>query len=317
MNILDCLNKPNKTLVSFEILPPVKGDTINSIYQSIDPLTEFSPTFISVTYHREEIVFKKRPDGLIEKNIVRKRPGTVGISSAIQNKYNIEVIPHLICRGFNREETENALIDLNYLGIHNVFAVRGDNNPAESFFPEKEDTHTHADELVSQIVNLNKGIYNDTLLENATPTNFTIGVAAYPEKHIESPNIHTELKYLKQKVKAGANYIITQMFFDNAGYFRFVDLCRNEGIEVPIIPGLKPISTKKQLTVIPQTFFVDLPQELVLEVEKCKTEQEVKQVGIEWTIFQAKELIHYGVPDLHFFSMGKSDNIRHILRAIL
>lgn len=316
MKVKEHLEKSNKTLFSFELLPPLKGDTIESIYHAIDPLVEFNPAFISVTYHREEVVYKNRPDGLLERSVVRKRPGTVGISSAIQYKYKIDVVPHIICGGFNREETENALIDLHFIGINNVFAVRGDNLSSEQYFTPESSGHAHANELVEQIVNLNKGIYTDDQLENSTPTNFSIGVAGYPEKHIESPNMQTELRYLKKKVDAGADYIITQMFFDNNKYFRFVDLCREEGIYVPIIPGLKPISTRRQLTVIPQNFFVDLPQNLVLEVEKCKTHEEIKQVGIEWIILQAKELLKYGVPGLHFFTMGKSESIRKIAEAI-
>ncbi len=316
MKVKEHLGKSNKTLFSFELLPPLKGDTIESIYHAIDPLVEFNPAFISVTYHREEVVYKNRPDGLLERSVVRKRPGTVGISSAIQYKYKMDVVPHIICGGFNREETENALIDLNFIGINNVFAVRGDNLSSEQYFTPETGGHAHADELVEQIIDLNKGIYTDDQLGNSTPTNFSIGVAGYPEKHIESSNMQTELKYLKKKVDAGADYIITQMFFDNDKFFRFVDLCREEGINVPIIPGLKPISTRRQLTVIPQTFFVDLPQNLVLEIEKCKTHDEIKQIGIEWTISQAKELLKHGVPDLHFFTMGKSENIRKIAEAI-
>lgn len=316
MKVKEHLEKSNKALFSFELLPPLKGDTIESIYHAIDPLVEFNPAFISVTYHREEVVYKNRPDGLLERSVVRKRPGTVGISSAIQYKYKMDVVPHIICGGFNREETENALIDLNFIGINNVFAVRGDNLSSEQYFTPETGGHAHADELVEQIINLNKGIYADDELGNSTPTNFSIGVAGYPEKHIESSNMQTELKYLKKKVNAGADYIITQMFFDNDKFFRFVDLCREEGINVPIIPGLKPISARRQLTVIPQTFFVDLPQNLVLEIEKCKTNDEIKQVGIEWTISQAKELLKHGVPDLHFFTMGKSESIRKIAEAI-
>jgi len=316
MKVKEHLERSNKTLFSFELLPPLKGDTIESIYHAIDPLVEFNPAFISVTYHREEVVYKNRPDGLLERSVVRKRPGTVGISSAIQYKYKMDVVPHIICGGFNREETENALIDLNFIGINNVFAVRGDNLSFEQYFTPETGGHAHADELVEQIIDLNKGIYTDDQLGNSTPTNFSIGVASYPEKHIESSNMQTELKYLKKKVDAGADYIITQMFFDNDKFFRFVDLCREEGINVPIIPGLKPISTRRQLTVIPQTFFVDLPQNLVLEIEKCKTHDEIKQVGIEWTISQARELLKHGVPDLHFFTMGKSESIRKIAEAI-
>lgn len=316
MKITEHLAKSNKSLFSFELLPPLRGDTIERIYRCIDPLMEFKPAFISVTYHREEVIYKDRPDGLLERCVVRKRPGTVGISSAIQLKYKTDVVPHIICGGFTREETENALIDLNFIGINNVFAVRGDNLSGEPFFTPEPGGHSHPDELVRQIVDLNTGIYTDDQLENSTPTNFSIGVAAYPEKHIESPNMQTELRYLKKKVDAGADYIITQMFFDNEKFFRFVDLCRKEGIRVPIIPGLKPLSTQRQLTVIPQTFFVDIPQDLVLEIEKCTSPEEVRQVGAEWTIAQAKELLAAGVPGLHFFTKGVAGSIRKIAEAV-
>jgi len=258
-----------KTLFTFEILPPEKGSDIQSIYDHINPLMEFDPAYIEVTYHREEVSFREYPDGHIERKILRKRPGTVGISAAIKYKYKVEVIPHIICGGFTREETENGLIDLHFLDIQNLLAIRGDNLPGEKFFRPTKGGHEYALGLIDQILDLNKGIYTDEELQNTHPTNFSVGVAGYPEKHIESPNVQTDIKYLKMKVDAGAEYIVTQMFFDNQFYFDFVKNCRDAGISVPIIPGLKPISTKSQLTRLPKTFNISIPEELQKEIEKC------------------------------------------------
>lgn len=316
MKIIDSIRKSQKTLFAFEILPPMKGDNIESIYDTIDPLMEFDPAYINVTYHREEIVYKKRENGLLEKFVVRKRPGTVGISAAIKYKYKTEVVPHIICGGFSKEDTENALIDMHFLGIHSVFAIRGDNLKEEKFFTPEHGGHTHADELVNQIINMNKGIYLSEDIINKTPTDFNIGVAGYPEKYCESPNLQTDLKYLKQKIDAGAEYIVTQMFFDNQGFFSFVENCRKAGIEVPIIPGLKPISSKIQLRTLPQTFNIDIPFDLANAIEKCRDNTEACQVGIEWSIKQSRELLQFGVPVLHYFSLGKSDNIRQIARQV-
>jgi methylenetetrahydrofolate reductase (NADPH) len=316
MKIVDSIRKSQKTLFAFEILPPMKGDNIESIYNTIDPLMEFDPAYINVTYHREEIVYKKRENGLLEKFVVRKRPGTVGISAAIKYKYKTEVVPHIICGGFSKEDTENALIDMHFLGIHSVFAIRGDNLKEEKFFTPEPGGHAHADELVKQIINMNKGIYLSEDIINKTPTDFNIGVAGYPEKHCESPNLQTDLKYLKQKIDAGAEYIVTQMFFDNQRFFSFVENCRKAGIEVPIIPGLKPISSKIQLRTLPQTFNIDIPVDLADAVEKCRDNNEACQVGIEWSINQSRELLQFGVPVLHYFSLGKSDNIRQIAKQV-
>ncbi|HPG33188.1 MAG TPA: methylenetetrahydrofolate reductase [Lentimicrobium sp.] len=305
-----------RTLFSFELLPPLKGENFDSISQAIDPLIEFNPALIDVTYHREEIVYKQRADGLIEKRTVRKRPGTVGISAAIKFKYNVDVVPHIICGGFSREETENALIDLYFLGIHNVLLVRGDNPAGEKVFHPEPDGHKYALELVRQAVNMNQGIYLEEDIVNAHPTGFCIGVAGYPEKHAEAPNLTADIAHLKQKIDAGASYIVTQMFFDNAVFFRFEKACREAGITVPIIPGLKPLSTKAQLSNLPKTFSIDLPEVLVNEAEKCRTNHDVRQLGVEWAIAQSRELIRSGVPVLHFYTMGKSDNIYHIARAV-
>lgn len=306
----------NRTLFTLEILPPLKGENFESINRTIEPIIEFSPAFIAVTYHREEIHYKQREDGLLERRTIRKRPGTVGISAAIKFKYNIDVVPHLICGGFSREETENALIDLYFLGIHNLLLIRGDNPVGEKVFRPERDGNAHAIDLVRQVIDMNRGKYLEEELLNPNPTNFCIGVAGYPEKHAEAPNMQTDLLHLKSKVDAGADYIVTQMFFDNARFFEFEKLCREAGITVPIIPGLKPLTLKSQLSILPKTFSIDLPEPLVKEVEKCNDNQQVRQVGIEWAIMQARELKSHGVPVLHFYSMGKSDNIRKIVQQV-
>ncbi|MFP9112648.1 methylenetetrahydrofolate reductase [NAD(P)H] [Flavobacterium sp. RHBU_3] len=309
-------NAQGKTLFSFEILPPLKGQNIQSIFDGIDPLMEFKPPFIDVTYHREEYDYKELPSGLLERRVVKKRPGTVGICSAIQNKYQVDAIPHILCGGFSKEDTENFLIDLDFLGIQNVVALRGDAVKNEIYFRPEKDGHAYASELVTQIVNLNNGIYLDDELQNSASTNFCIGVAGYPEKHMEAPSLDSDIHFLKQKIKNGAQYIVTQLFFDNQKFFEFVDKCRKEGITVPIIPGLKPIATKKHLNMIPHRFNVDLPDDLIMEVVKAKDNAAVKQVGIEWCIAQSKELVKAGIPVLHYYSMGKAENIKAIAKEI-
>jgi methylenetetrahydrofolate reductase (NADPH) len=305
-----------KTQFSFEILPPLKGQHIQSIFDNIDPLMEFKPPFIDVTYHREEYVYKEVENGLLRKQVVKKRPGTVGICAAIQNKYGVDAIPHILCGGFTKEDTENFLVDLDFLDIDNVMALRGDAVKSETYFRPEKEGHSYASELVTQIEDLNHGKYLDEQLQNTAATNFCIGVAAYPEKHMEAPCLESDIHFLKKKIKNGATYIVTQMFFDNKKYFNFVKKCREEGITVPIIPGLKPIATKKQLNLIPHRFHVDLPEELILEVVKCKDNNAVRQVGIEWCITQSKELQNAGIPVLHYYSMGKSTNIKAIAEAV-
>ncbi|HJN64088.1 MAG TPA: methylenetetrahydrofolate reductase [NAD(P)H] [Flavobacteriales bacterium] len=313
MKVTEHLKNAKQTLFSFEILPPLKGKSIDSIYNSLDPLMEFNPPFIDVTYHREEYVYKKRKDGLLERRSVRKRPGTVGICAAIMNKYNVDTVPHIICGGFSQEETENALIDLDFLGVDNVLVLRGDPIKNETYFTPEEGGHSYASELLQQVDGMNKGIYLDEELKNSSPTDFCIGVAGYPEKHFEAANMESDIHFLKKKVEAGADYIVTQMFFDNQKYFDFVKLCRENDIDVPIIPGLKPISTEKQLTLLPHRFNLNLPNELVDEVLKCKSNEEVRQVGVEWAINQTKELIEFGAPCVHFYTMGRSDNVQQIV----
>ena len=309
-------NAKGKTLFSFEILPPLKGQNIQSIFDSIHPLMEFNPPFIDVTYHREEYEFKELANGLLQKKIVKKRPGTVGICAGIQNKYNVDAIPHILCGGFTKEDTENLLIDLDFLGIDNVVALRGDALKTETYFKPEKEGNEYASDLVKQISNLNEGVYLDEDLQNTAQTNFCIGVAAYPEKHMEAPSLDSDIHFLKQKIKNGADYIITQMFFDNKKFFDFVAKVRAAGITVPIIPGLKPIATKKQLNLIPHRFSLELPDDLIMEVVKAKNNEVVRQIGIEWCIQQSKELVAAGIPVLHYYSMGKSDNIKAITNEV-
>lgn len=316
MKVIEHINNAKSTLFTFEILPPLKGYSIQNIHETIDPLMEFSPAFIDVTYHREEVVYKRRDGGLLERKTVRKRPGTVGISAAIKFKYKVDVVPHIICGGFTKEETEDALIDLNFLGVDSILAVRGDNLKNEKYFVPDPEGHAFAVELVNQIMEMNKGQYQDEELLNATPTDFCVGVAGYPEKHVEAPNLMSDIKHLKAKVDSGACYIVTQMFFDNQKYYDFVKRCRDIGITVPIIPGLKPLSTIKQLQHLPRVFHIDIPDELVTEVEKCSDNKEVREVGVEWAIKQSKELLEFGVPVLHYYTMGSSDNIVKIAKAV-
>ncbi|HLO72869.1 MAG TPA: methylenetetrahydrofolate reductase [NAD(P)H] [Flavobacterium sp.] len=309
-------NANGKPLFSFEILPPLKGQNIQSIFDSIDPLMEFNPPFIDVTYHREEYEFKELENGLLQKKVVKKRPGTVGICAGIQNKYQVDAIPHILCGGFTKEDTENLLIDLDFLGIDNVVALRGDAVKSEIYFKPEKEGHAYASELVTQISNLNKGIYLDEDLQNSTKTDFCIGVAGYPEKHMEAPSLDSDIHFVKQKIKNGADYIITQMFFDNKKFFDFVAKCRAAGITVPIIPGLKPIATKKQLNLIPHRFSVELPDDLIMEVVKAKDNDAVRQIGIEWCTQQSKELVAAGIPVLHYYSMGKAENVKAIAKEI-
>jgi methylenetetrahydrofolate reductase (NADPH) len=305
-----------KTLFSLEIFPPKKGDSINTLFSHIDPLMEFKPPFIDVTYHREEYVYKSRGNGLLEKKTTRKRPGTVGICAAIKNKYGVDPVPHIICGGFNREETENALIDLNFLGIDNVLVLRGDSIAEEKTFRPEPDGNAYALDLVNQVVDMNNSRYIDEDLQNAVPTNFCIGVAGYPEKHFEAPNLNVDLMYLKKKIDAGAEYIVTQMFYDNSKYFAFVEECHKVGITVPIIPGLKPITVKSHMTVLPSIFHIDIPDDLWKAIDKCRDNNAVKEVGVEWGLQQAKELVAAGVPVMHFYSMGKSDSVQRIAKAL-
>ena len=308
MKVIDHINNSKgKTLFSVEILPPLKGKSIQSIYDILDPIMAYKPAFVDVTYHREEYVYKKRENGLLEKFSIRKRPGTVSICAAILNHFNVDPVPHMICGGFSREETENALIELNYLGIDNLLLIRGDAIKSESAFESHKSGHRYAIDLVKQVTNMNKGVYLDEELQEVAASNFCIGVAGYPEKHFEAPNLKSDLKFLKTKIEAGGEYIVTQMFFDNKKYFEFVEKCREADINVPIIPGLKPVTSIKQCSTLPKIFHVDIPEELADAVEKCKTDKDVREVGIEWCIEQSKELKKAGVPCLHYYTMGNAE----------
>ena len=304
------------TLFSFEIIPPQKGKSIQELYDNIDPLIEFKPPFIDVTTSREEFVYIDKGNGLLDKQLTRMRPGTLGICASIKHKYNVDTIPHVLCGGFTKEETEYLLVDCHYLGIDNVMALRGDAMKDEKYFIPKNGGNNYAVDLVKQIKLLNDGKYLHDLLDVDNKSDFCIGVAGYPEKHLESPSLQSDLKRLKEKVDAGADYVVTQMFFDNSKYFEFVDKAREMGITVPIIPGIKPIAVKKHMQLLPQVFRVDLPEDLISAIEKCKSSAEVKIVGIEWAIQQSLELKQAGIPVLHYYSMGKSENIRQIAKAI-
>lgn len=316
MKLTDKLAEAKKPIISFEILPPTKGKSIDSIYTLLDPLMEFDPAFVNVTYHRAEQVFKKMPNGGFERVEIRKRPGTVGICAAIMNKYKVEAIPHLICGGFSKEETENALIDLHFLGIKNVLALRGDAAANEKFFTPHPHGHRYADDLVKQIIDLNNGHYLEEEIMEGVKTDFCIGVAGYPEKHFESPNVDTDIHYLKRKIDLGAHYITTQMFFKNEHYYNFVNRCRENGIEVPILTGLKPITGKRQLSMIPSVFNVEIPLELSKAIQDAKTEAALDQVGTEWLLHQCKDLLKNNVPVLHFYTLGKPHIIYNVLKQL-
>lgn len=310
------INSKDKTLVSFEVLPPLKGGSMQHIFNTLDQLMEFKPPFIDVTYHREEFIYKKRPSGYYEKTAIRKRPGTVGICAALMHRYKCDAVPHLICGGFTIEETENALIDLNFLGINNVLALRGDARSFEDKFMPEEFGHKYALDLVGQIDGMNNGKYLDSNIVNGEKTDFCIGIAGYPEKHFEAPNLDSDLHFIKKKVEAGADYIVTQMFYDNSKFFEYVKNCRDAGISVPIVPGLKPITKKYQLNSIPRKFFINFPPDLVKAVVNAADDEAVRQIGIEWCIQQSKELKAAGVPCLHYYTMGDNDTISSIVKNV-
>jgi methylenetetrahydrofolate reductase (NADPH) len=317
MKVTDYLkNAGNNTLISFEVLPPLKGSGMQDIFNLLDPLMEFKPPFIDVTYHREEYIYKKQDSGYYEKTAIRKRPGTVGICAAIMHRYEVDAVPHLICGGFNREDTENALIDLNFLEINNVLALRGDALQFDSKFVPEPGGNAYALDLVKQIDEMNHGRYLDENIENGQKTNFCIGIAGYPEKHFEAPNMESDLAFIKKKVEAGADYIVTQMFFDNKKYFEYVESCRNAGIHIPIVPGLKPMTKLYQLSSIPRHFYINLPEDLVSAFLSAKTMEAKRQVGIEWCVAQSQELKAAGVPCLHYYTMGDVDTIKKIAESV-
>ncbi|NQT60269.1 MAG: methylenetetrahydrofolate reductase [Bacteroidetes bacterium] len=316
MKVTEILVSAKKPLFTFELLPPLKGHQLDKISHAIEMLKEYEPAYINFTYHQQEVVYVERADGLAERRVIQKRPGTVALSAAVKYKYNIEVVPHLLCGGSTAEEIENELIELNFLGIDNVFALRGDPPRGERRFVPTRYGHKYTNELVQQISTMNEGKYLDTGLKNQKKTNFCVGVAGYPEKHAEAPNMDHDIAMLKQKVEAGSDYIVTQMFFINARFFEFVDRCRAEGITVPIIPGIKPLSALSDINLIPQTFSIDLPKELYDAVAGCKKNSEVREIGVEFAIKQSKELIAYGVPGVHYYTLGRADNIAKIVKAV-
>ena len=316
MKITQHISEAKETLFSFELLPPLKGENIQQINGTVEHLLEFNPAFVDVTYHREEYLYREMTGGLLKKRTVRKRPGTVGICAAISHKYNLDTVPHIICGGFTKEETENALIDLDFVGVENVLVLRGDPIRGEGRFKGEADGHSYAIDLVNQVADMNRGKYLDPELKNSNATNFCLGVAGYPEKHFEAPNLSSDLRWLKRKVEDGAEYIITQMFFDNEAYFDFVSKCREHGIDIPIIPGLKPLTTKRQLISLPKNFYVNMPDELVRMVANAASKEAVKEAGVAWCIQQAKELKAANVPVLHFYTMGKANPTAEIARAV-
>lgn len=315
MRVIDHLNQSKSTAFSFEILPPLKGNSIEKVYAIIDKLREFDPKYINITSHRSEMIYKELPDGTIVKQKMRKRPGSVAIASAIQNKYGITAVPHIICKGFTRDETEYALIDLNFLGVHDLLLLRGDAKGPELSTDPKV-VNMHATDLQKQVNDFNNGIYADGERFEANATPFSYGMACYPEKHEEAPNMESDIRYAKQKVEQGADYLVTQMFFDNEKYYAFVDRCRQEGITVPIIPGIKPIVFKNQLTVLPKIFRSDIPEEFATELRKCDTDAQVKAIGVEWCIAQCRDLIAHGVPSLHFYTLMASESVKQVAKSV-
>ena len=317
MKVIDILRSAEKPFASFELVPPLKGSDASRLYQSLDPLMEFQPPFINITCRRDEIEFVPNGDGTFTRMTLAKRPGTVAIVAAIMRRYpKLEIVPHVICGGSSCSRVESELLDLHFLGLNNIMALRGDALPGQKHFLPEPDGFSHSSELVEMISNLNRGQYLDPTVTNGLCTDFCIGVAAYPEKHFEAANIETDIEHLKQKVDAGANYIVTQMFFDNERFFTFVELCRKAGITVPIIPGLKPISSKKQIDLLPRAFHIDIPQELVTLMEKTKTAEDAYNLGIEWAIKQSRELLEHGFPAIHYYTMAKPDNVCQIVRAV-
>ncbi len=316
IDISELLKKAQSPLFTFELVPPLKGRGLDSLYKTIDTLREFSPSYINVTSHTADVQYRETSEGVFEKRLVCKRPSSVATAAAIKFKYDIEVVPHVICSGYNREATENLLIDLDYLGLNNLFALRGDAQKGSRVFIPCEDGHTHTTDLMQQVNDMNKGIYLDSSLKQPKPTQFSMGVACYPEKHIEAPNMESDIHYLKEKIALGAKYAVTQMFFDNNKYYAFVERCRAEGITIPIVPGVKPLSALSDINLLPQTFNIDLPEELYKAAVKCKTKQEIVDLGVEWCTEQCLRLKEYGVPSIHFYTLGEGDNVARICKNV-
>lgn len=314
--IIDILNHSSTPFASFELVPPLKGSDVNKLYSSIEPLIELAPPFINITCHRDEIEFHDNGDGTYSKLTLAKRPSTLAITAAIMKQFNVEVVPHVICGGASKAKIESELLDLNFMGIDNVVALRGDAIPGQRYFTPEADGFAHSSELVEMISSLNAGKYLDPNVKNGISTDFCVGVAGYPEKHFEAANIETDIAHLKDKVEAGAHYIITQMFFDNQKFYEFENACRNAGITVPIIPGLKPMSVARQLEMLPRAFHLDIPQELVNELNKAASKEAAYEVGIEWCVAQSRDLLSHGVPAIHYYTMGKASNIKKIVKSV-
>jgi len=316
MKVIDLINSRKKTLFSIEIVPPLRGNNVDGIYHRLDQLVEYNPAFINITYHKDEVVYNQLKSGATRKRTISKRPGTVALTASIMSKYNVLVVPHITCGGFTRDQTENALIDFNFLGIKNLLALQGDAGRGNDSFIPEPDGHSHAVELVEQILKMNQGQYLDEKLEQANPSDFCVGVAGYPEKHYAANSLDSDIQYLKAKVLAGAEYIVTQMFFNNQAYYDFVDKCRNAGIDVPIVPGLKPIALINQVDVLPGLFHITIPEDLAQEVRKCKDNHEALEIGTQWSIEQSKDLIKHGAPVLHFYTLGAGNSIRRIAKEL-
>lgn len=314
--VIDILKRSRSPFASFELVPPLKGSDVSKLYSSIEPLMEFAPPFLNVTCHRDEVEYHENSDGTYTRMTLAKRPGTIAIVAAIMKRFSIDIVPHVICGGASKHKIESEMLDLHFLGIDNVVALRGDAIPGQRFFIPDPEGFAHTDELVGMISNLNKGRYLDPTVVNGLPTDFSIGVAGFPEKHYEAANMDTDIQHLKEKVEKGADYVITQMFFDNARYYDFVDRCRKAGITVPIIPGLKPISVARQIDLLPRSFHLDIPQDLVNEILKAKTKEQVYEAGVAWCVAQSQDLLRHGVPAIHYYTMGKADNIRKIVKTV-
>ena len=317
MKVIDILRSSTRPFASFELVPPLKGSDASRLYQSLDPLMEFNPPFINITCHRDEVEYVPNADGTFTRMTLAKRPGTVAIVAAIMRRYpKLEIVPHVICGGSSCSRVESELLDLHFLGIKNIMALRGDALPGQKHFIPEQDGFSHSSELVGMISDLNRGCYLDPTVKDGLATDFCIGVAAYPEKHFEAANIESDIEHLRRKVEAGASYIVTQMFFDNSKFLHFIDKCRKAGIDVPIIPGLKPISSKKQIDLLPRSFHIDIPQPLVSLLDKTKTAEDAYKLGIDWAIQQSRDLLEHGFPAIHYYTMAKPDNVCQIVRAV-
>lgn len=316
MTVAEIIKNAKKTAFSFEVLPPLKGTGTDALFHTIETLKEFNPQYINITTHRSEFVYKEQADGTYVRSSLKRRPGTVAVASAIKNKYGIKIVPHILCSGFTREETEYVLLDLQFLGITDLLVLRGDKAKDEARFKPVKDGYSHATELIGQINQFNNGKFIDGSDIASIKDKFTYGVACYPEKHDEAPNLESDLEYLKKKVELGAEYAVTQLFYDNSKYFKFVEMARNAGINIPIIPGIKPLTKKSQLNIVPKTFHVDIPQALSEEARKCKNDDEIKQLGIEWCTNQCQELMRNGVPSIHFYTVSAVDSIREVAERI-